>query len=330
MSEQPQWQGLLPFGRRHRGSFGRGLTFTCVLVGSRLALPLPLTAIVERSTAPAAGPAAVPTAGAGLGWTDPVSLLAAAFVALALVAGLAEHFQRLAFAHFAGRSVNDARSAALTRIGRVEQNAPDDLVPVMADSARVKQGLKGVLNHIILNGLLVLGACVALAVTDVALGLVQLTGAVAVVAVAVLGAGRVAAASAEHRRGEALIAGAVHGLVAEGGGAPGLDDMEKLHRLDAASGLADTNMTRWEGRTTLKVHVVLAVTAAVVLALGVRAAQDGRLGTGDLFSVMAYLLLLQGPAVRFARQITRIGPVLVSANHMGEVLVGDIPADTSR
>ena len=37
---------LLPFARPHRGMLGRGLGFSCVLVGARLALPLPLTAAV--------------------------------------------------------------------------------------------------------------------------------------------------------------------------------------------------------------------------------------------------------------------------------------------
>lgn len=309
---QPLRQGLLPFARRHRGLLGGGLVFTCLLVASRLALPLPLIAIVDRSAAPTLA----------TGWADPVALLAAAFVSLALMAGMAEHFQRLAFAKFAGRSINDARSAAIIRIQRIEGNVPGDLATrVMADSARVKQGLKGVLNHVTLNGLLVLGACVALAVTDAQLGLVQLVGAVLVVGVAILGAMRVAAVAAEHRQGEALLTGVIHRLVAHGQGDRNLDDLEDLRGLDAASGAADTNMTRWEGRTTWAAHVVLTVTAAVVLTLGVRAAENDRLGTGALFTVVAYVLLLYGPAVRFARQITRIGSLLVSANHLGLALL---------
>ena len=50
------------------------------------------------------------------------------------------------------------------------------MAQVMLDSAKVKLGLKGVLNHIILNGLWVLGTCAALAVADVRLGVVQLCG----------------------------------------------------------------------------------------------------------------------------------------------------------
>jgi ABC-type multidrug transport system fused ATPase/permease subunit len=98
--------GLLPHGRAHRGVLAWGLAYTFLLVGARLALPLPLTTVVDRSTATTATP----------GPAVPVALLSAAFVGLALAAGMAEHFQRLAFAHFAGRSVGDAREAALARV----------------------------------------------------------------------------------------------------------------------------------------------------------------------------------------------------------------------
>ena len=81
-------------------------------------------------------------------------LLAAGFVSLALTAGMAEYFQRLAFANFANRSVNDARSAANARVSRRDTASSADLAAqVLADSARVKQGLKGVLNHIVLKRL---------------------------------------------------------------------------------------------------------------------------------------------------------------------------------
>lgn len=315
-------RGLLPHGRRHKGLFARGLVFTFVLVGSRLALPLPLTAIVERSS--------TRTQHVTLLGADPVALLAAGFVSLALVAGLAEHFQRLAFAHFAGRSVSDARSTALARVqtGHATGAAPDDLTAeVIADSARVKQGLKGVLNHIFLNGLLVLGGCIALAVADTQLGLVQLAGAGVVLAVAILGATRVAAVAAEHREGEATLAGVLHGLVTHEQGERNRQGLADLHAHDAASGKADVAMTRWEGRTTCAVHVVLTLTAAVVLALGVSATETGRIDTGSLFTIVAYLLLLYGPGVRLARQITRIGPLLVSASHLGLVLVEEPPTD---
>src|SRR4051794_38574173 len=76
----PLRRGLLPYARRHRRALGRGLLFTTVLVGCRLALPLPLGAAVEH--APGASQATNDLAFAP-GWADPVTVLAAVFVLLA-------------------------------------------------------------------------------------------------------------------------------------------------------------------------------------------------------------------------------------------------------
>jgi ABC-type multidrug transport system fused ATPase/permease subunit len=309
-------RALVPFGLRHGRVLGQGLFFTCLLVGTRLALPLPLTGIVERSSARSSPRALI------AGWADPVALLAVGFVSLALMAGLAEHYQRLAFAHFAGRSVSDARAAALARIGQTSGDGPTDLAAeVIVDSARVKQGLKGLLNHIVLNCLLVLGACIALASVDTQLGVVLFAGAGTVVALAILGATRVAAVAAEHRHGEVLLSGVIPDLVSGGRGEPDIEELSDLRGLDLASAKADINMSRCEGRTTCAVHVVLTLTAAAVLAVGVGASDAGRLGNGSLFTVVAYLLLVYGPGVRLARQITRIGSLLVSAKRLGLVLL---------
>lgn len=301
--------GLLSHGRAHRGVLAWGLAYTCLLVGARLALPLPLTAVVDRSTATATpGPAV------------PVVLLSAAFVGLALVAGMAEHHQRLAFAHFAGRSVGDAREAALARVQCSADNSTDPTTAVIGDSARVKQGLKGVLNHITVNGLLVAGVCAALAVTDLRLGLVQLAGAVLLVLISVAGAKQITAVAAAHRGRETDLASSVHALVAERTTADDTATVAALHHLDAQGSEAEITMTRLEGLTTCAAHVVLVATAATVLVLGLDSVNDEAMSVGALFAALAYLLGLHGPAVRLARQITRVGPLMASARHLGRVL----------
>jgi ABC-type multidrug transport system fused ATPase/permease subunit len=302
--------GLLPHGRAHRGVLVWGLAYTHLLVGARLALPLPLTAVVDRSTASTATP----------GPAVPVALLSAAFVGLALVAGMAEHHQRLAFAHFAGRSVGDARAAALARARSSTDDSTDLTTAVIGDSVRVKQGLKGLLNHITVNGLLVAGVCAALAATDLRLGLVQLAGAVLLVLVSVAGAVQVTAVAARHRRRETDLAASVHALMA---GRTTDDDtaaVAALHHLDDQGSEAEIAMTRLEGLTTWAAHVVLVATAATVLVLGLDSVNDEAMSVGALFAVLAYLLGLHGPAVRLARQIARVGPLMASARHLGSVL----------
>ena len=311
----PLRDALLPYARPHRRSLAFGLVFTCLLVAARLALPLPLTAVVGRASSSESG-------------TVPAAVLSAAFVGLALVAGLAEHQQRLAFAHFAGRTITDAREAALARVQRDGGDRSGDLTTqVVGDALRTKQGLKGVLNHLTVNGLLVVGVCVALAVADLWLGLVQLAGALLLVVVAVFGAARVGTVAAEHRGHEVALAGSVHRLA---GGDRSLDaaTVETLRDLDAESGVADVAITRWEGTTTWVVHGVLVASAAAVLLLGVNEVASGRLTTAGLFGVMAYLLVLHGPAIRFARQITRTAPLLVSARQLGHAVAAPEPQST--
>jgi hypothetical protein len=153
----------------------------------------------------------------------------------------------------------------------------------LADSARLKQGLKGVLNHIVLNALLVVGACAALALADPALGIVELVGVVLLMAIALRSANRVSLVAAAHREGEAALAQPIHRFAATDRSELNQRDVEALHHLDAASGRADIDLTRLEGRCTCAANVILAATAGVVLLLGVSAAAAGRLNTGVLF-----------------------------------------------
>ena len=316
----PLRDALLPFARPHRGSFVRGLVFTCLLVGARLSLPLPLTAAVARASSPDSG-------------TVPAAVLSAAFVGLALAAGLAEHRQRLAFAAIAGRTISDSRDAALARVQAHGGDPSGDLTAqVLGDALRAKQGLKGVLNHISVSGLLVVGVCVALALTDPLIGLVQLVGALLLLVVAVFGASRVGTVAAEHRNCEVALARAVHRLAADavpGTAAPATiadrRDLERLRDLDAESAAADVAMTRREGVTTWVANSVLVSSAAAVLLVGVHEVQAGQLSTAGLFGVMAYLLVLFGPAIRLVRQITRTAPLLVSARQLGLAVGTPVP-----
>ncbi len=316
---------LWPFGRRHRRHLGVGFLSTIALVLCRLAFPIPLKGIVELSVPSSAKGRMVvdllPT------WGDPVLWLSAGAVGLAVLGGLAEHFQRLSFARFTSRSLNDARMAAMTSIGAPEgrKRDPGTLVAcIVADSARVKQGLKGLLNHVTANGLLFLTVCGVLLATDVRLGLIQLAGGAVVTVIALFGASRVAGVAERHRAGEGDLADAVHRALLGGGDDSHGGDFEDV---DAASGVADIEMSRWEGRTTCAVQVTLTVMGGALLWIGLRAVDAGRMATGDLVAVVAYLLILHEPTVRLARQVARLGPVLASAERLAPFLRPEPRAD---
>lgn len=304
---RPLREGLLPAARRHSSALQTGLAFTLVLVACRLALPLPLTAIVHEASA---GSAAAANDGR-------VTWYAAAFVGLSLASGLVEYVVRLQFANFANRTIGDARHAATRVTG---SDASGRAAQVVADSARVKQGLKGVLNHVVLNALLVLGAAVAVLLTAPRLGLVLCGGLVALLAVGAVGSRGVARVAEAHRGEEAQFAAAVHEFAASEPGPQRDSDVVRLHRLDEESGYADVGLTRGEGRCTWVAHGLLTGTFAVVLFLGMSDATAGRLTSADLFTVVGYLLVLHGPGVRLARQMCRMGAVLVTARHLGHAV----------
>jgi hypothetical protein len=120
---------------------------------------------------------------------------------------------------------------------------------------------------------------------------------------------------AEHRNREVALARSVHRLATSEPSGPA-DTVTTLRDLDAGSGAADVAMTRREGITTWVANGVLVASAAAVLAVGVHEVQVGQLSTSELFGVMAYLLVLNGPAIRSVRQITRTAPLLVSARQL--------------
>ncbi|MEP6666085.1 MAG: hypothetical protein ABJA81_06530, partial [Nocardioidaceae bacterium] len=180
---------------------------------------------------------------------------------------------------------------------------------------------KGVLNHITVSGMLMIGVCVAIAVTDRTAGVIVASGSAVLVLVGVAGARQVGRVAARHRQREVTLAGTVHRLVVEQGAADNQQSIAALRELDGESGEADIDLTRWEGVTTWAATVVLALTAAAALLVSIHAAQNGVISSGALFGVMAYLLVLQGPAIRSVRQITRTAPLLVSARELGGVLL---------
>lgn len=305
---RPVRSGLIPSARRHRAALVTGLAFTLLLVTCRLMLPLPLGALVRDSASPAAG-------GSGGG---NATRLAAGFVALTLVSGLADYVSRLQFANFVNRTVGDARDAATRGLGATA--ATGRAAQVVADSARVKQGLKGLLNHVVLNLLLVVGAAVAVLITAPRLGLCLVAGLVVLIAVGTVGTVRVGRIAERHRGDEATLAAAVHDFAVSERVPERAAEIRRMHDLDETSGRADVGLTQGEGRCTSVAHVVLTVTFAVVLFLGTSDAAAGRLTNAELFTVGGYLLVLHGPGVRLCRQMCRMGVVLVPARHLGHAV----------
>ena len=288
---------LGPFARPHRRHLRAALVASVVVTAAQLALPWPLTWLVELTSDERAGSAARPVA---------------ALVAVGVVLGWSEYYQRLSVAKYVVRSVNEARVGILTSEGAAAQGSrarePGDvLTRVVSDTARLRVGLKGVLVHVLQHGLFLIGVSVVLLMLDVLIGMAYLAGLGVAIGVALVGTDR-AAAMARLRRGresrvvnEALRAATTgQGLIARP------TDRERSVAI----------ITQLKGRTAWVFQGLLGLTAFLVLTLAVHFTETGRLDTAELALVASYLLMLHYPMMRLGRQITRLGPQLTSAERL--------------
>lgn len=305
---------LGPFARPHRRHLRAALAASVLVTAAQLALPWPLTWLVDVASNDGTSPAAtagLPSIGGPAAW--PV----VALITVGLLLGWSERFQRVAVAKYVVRSVNDARVGILIHPRGAGSREPGDLLTrVVSDTARLRVGLKGVLVHVLQHGLFLLGVSVVLLALDVWLGLAYLAGLGVAIGVALVGTDRAAAMARLRRRRESRVVNDALRAATSGTGLIARPtDRERSVAI----------LTQLKGRTAWAVQGLLGLTACLVLTLAVHFTETGRLDTGDLALVSSYLLMLHYPMMRLGRQITRLGPQLTSA----ERLAGLAEAPTS-
>jgi ATP-binding cassette subfamily B protein len=286
-----------------------------VVTLAQLALPWPLTWLVDQGAPTGAHRSTPPSWLPAIG--SPATVAMVALVVIGVVLGGSEYLQRVSVARYVVRSINDARvgiltSSLLAPAGAVTKRDPGDVVTrVVTDTARLRVGMKGALVHILQHGLFLVGVSVVLLALDPWLGLAYLIGLAVALGVAVVGADLTATLSRRRRGRESRIVGeALRAATTPG---------EELATKDTDRARPVAIISQMKGRTAVAVQVVLAVTACVVLTLAVRFAGAGRLGTGDVALVASYLLMLHYPMMRMGRQITRLGPQLTSAERLARL-----------
>jgi ABC-type multidrug transport system fused ATPase/permease subunit len=292
---------LGPFARPHRRHLRAALAASVVVTAAQLALPWPLTWLVELASDGGTGSAAWPVV---------------ALLAVGLVLGGSEYFQRVSVAKYVVRSVNDARVGILTRSqdaavrGVMAREPGDVLTRVVSDTARLRVGLKGVLVHVLQHGLFLFGVSVVLLILDVWLGMAYLAGLGVAIGVALVGTDRAAAMARLRRRRESRVVNDALRAATTGQGLI-------ARPTDRARSVAI--ITQLKGRTAWVFQGLLGVTAFLVLTLAVHFTETGRLDTANLALVASYLLMLHYPMMRLGRQITRLGPQLTSAERLARL-----------
>ena len=324
------YRKLGPFGRPHRRWLVIGSLAALLVVLARLAFPWPLRGAMEL---------VLPEEGAGHGILDfvptqgdPIWWLAGAFVFIALTQGFAEYVQRVSFSRFAVGAVHDARAAKMKRLVKKADRLDDShrtgdvIARVIGDSARLKAGIKGVLVHVTQNGIFVIGVGVMLLLIDPALGAVFVGGIVIAFLVAFGGAVRVSRVARRYRKKEGAIAEAFHQaltadrLNAEHSRKEALRNRALSLKSDnKKSGSKDVQISRRQAQTAWAIHGVMSLISVGVIAMGIRGVRTGSLDVAELFTIVAYLLLVHNPTVRLGRQTARLGKVLASAERLAAV-----------
>lgn len=296
--------GLWPCARPHRRALVVAVLASLCVVAIRLALPWPLRAVVELAVVRSGGLGAA---------VHP----AVAFALLGVGLGLAEHRQRLSVARFAVRTVNAARLSSLEAHLRLSSTASplrgpgDVLTRLVGDAARVRIGLRSVLVHLMTHGAFLLGVCVVLVAVDPVLGGVYLAGLLAAAGVALRGAARASGVARQRRGRETRLAERVLRVTA--------NPAAKVRVKDPGRARSGVQITVCKGRTAWAAQGVLAVSACAALVLGLARRKAGALSTGDLVLVAHYLRMSYHRMVRVGRQLTRLGPLLASAERLARV-----------
>jgi ATP-binding cassette, subfamily B, bacterial len=302
---------LGPYARPHRRRLRVALGASVLVTLAQLAVPWPLSWLVDLAAPPSssrsAPPSWLPTSG------DPAIWMMACLVVVGAVLGASEYLQRVSVARYVVRSINDARVGVLTgTLSASTKREPGDIVTrVVTDTARIRIGMKGALVHILQHGLFLVGVSVVMLALDVMLGLAYLTGLAVAFGIAAVGADRTATLSRRRRGRESRVVDEALRVATTAG------EEAQVKAADRERPVAIISQVK--GRTAVVVQVVLALTACLVLTLAVRFSASGRLGTGDLAVVASYLLMLHYPMMRMGRQITRLGPQLTSAERLARL-----------
>lgn len=293
-----------PFIRRRRGILAGGSLAALGLVGLRLALPWPLAHMLKPWLKRG-------DVGSGSAWQGAL-LFFALFVAL----GLCDYLARVAYARFAVELVRDLRASAAPLL---KKRRGDFLARMIGDTARLKEGLKGFLIHVATNGLLCLGLVVTLAFLNPLLGLVFGCSLLGIGGVTAIFVRRVHLRARSLRKREGRLAEGIHERARRA--ARGAKASAAHPQVKPSRAVPKASLSVLQGWATWAVHAALALAILACLAL---AGPGGprELSEEGLIVFMTYVLHTYHPIVRLARQLTRTGKLLASAERVREALEG--------
>lgn len=235
----------------------------------------------------------------------------ALFLGIFALLGACDYFARVFFGRFAVDLVVELRHDA-PRVGG--KTTGDHLARMIGDTARLKEGLKGFLIHVVTNGLLCLGLVITLCVLDIWLGLLFAAGLGATFLMSYSFTRRVSGRAKRLRKREGRLATTIHKQHGASMKAKGRNDRGPQVKPSRARPKA--SLTVIQGQATWAAHTVLAL--VLLGCLGV-ASSSARMGERELIVLLTYLLHSYHPVIRLARQLTRVGKLEACAERVRDV-----------
>jgi ATP-binding cassette subfamily B protein len=318
---------LWPYASTEKGLLATGAGLSLLVVIFRVSQPWPLKWILDVLTGHRPHHALGGLEQAGeIG----IPLLSLLYVLITLAAAGAEYVQLLVLAGLGNRVIYALRSALFTQVLRQPlafhetREAGELLTRVVYDTARLRQGLNGLLTRVFQTLFTFFAtAAVLLWLNPVLAGAVGFCGALALV---LMGRSnrRITAAARKQRRREgrlaSLVAEDLLGIRELQTYRPDAPPDERFARQNARSLRTEQKVRRLGAGLLLRVEVLLALSVTVVLWLGSRLVQAGTLTPGDLVLFVSYALGLYRPFSQFARQTARSGKTFACGDRLAKIM----------
>jgi len=288
-------------------SLGWGALAGLVMVGLRLLLPWPLANVVEPWVNGGQVGSGIETAARG----------GAMFLGIFVALGMGDYAARVAFARFSVDLVGDLRSQAPKA---PDKTRGDHLARMIGDTARLKEGLKGFLIHVVTNGLLCIGLVFMLMTLDVRLAAVFAGGLVVIFVGSLWFTSRVSGRAKRLRKREGRLANVIH--EAHGTSKKAKKRAERGPQIKPSRKHPKATLTVLQGQATWAVHCVLALVILGCLAIAGPMGSHP-LGHRELIVFLTYMLHIYHPVVRLARQLTRVGKLEACADRIRTAYEGE-------
>lgn len=317
---------LAPYLRGHYPVLAGGMALTIGLLAFRLAQPWPLKWILDGLT--------------GIGG-QPVTPLAAAvlFLGIASAAAVVEYWQIMSLIGLGNRVLYRFRTDLFQHVLRQslafhERSDEGELLTrVVYDTNRLRKGVNQILTRLFQTLLTFIVTIAVLFWVDIPLALVMGVLGVLALALMVRGGRRVKKAAKRNRRREGKLAA----LVAEDLIAirdvqtfrPDPGDSSSFQRINAKSLKQEGKIRKLSSDMLMKVEIILSVGIALILIFGVQRVSSGAITVGELVLFVSYAGSLYRPFFRFARQVTRMGTAVASADRLQRIMLQE-PEITDR